>query len=407
MATHEYWQFAFVREEFTGTTKVTSVARACPLIVELSGLPQNSVPNANYPSVQTSGDHLRVYYGFPENPIGYSLTGKVKVLKKRKEFPRAYNDSLAIEVVDVDLLFNGVFLPNRDTYYLALDESFGDNDNEIYYFTVFYEATNSEDETVWIYSPVHSHDRGFRLSSLESSFGQQMFSYFPSGIQMRDKSEGNDTLKKLCLIFGKAFDEIKARLDQFSDKRHLPMDVDASFIPYLDQLLGWPTNYELSESRRRQETLNALTLWRSKGTDEAFKLALQTLTGWEVNLYKGYNYVVTTATADDFLDPNSPPGGWVESTDGVWADQVNSVVFNGTPNLSNPPITFNPGSYENTFRVMYDSDSWVNTFGVLVQLVGELSTGSPLSEELAYAKVVRMLEYLSIYYAKFEVRVPS
>ena len=56
---------------------------------------------------------------------------------------------------------------------------------------------------------------------------------------------------------------------------------------------------------------------------------------------------------------------------------------------------------------MYDSNSWVNTFGVLVQLVGELSTGSALSEELATAKVVRMLEYLSIYYAKFEVRVPS
>lgn len=403
MATHEYWQFAFVAEEFVGTEKSIDVARLCPLKVELSGLPPESTPNPDY-QVETTGDHIRIYYGLPSDPSGYTLTGLVKVLKKLKEFPRAYNDSLATEVVDIDLSGS---LATRDVYFFVVDEEFLVNDNAVYYYTVFYQAIDTEDNTVWVYSPVHSHDRGFRLSSEDSAFGLQMFEYFPQGIKMRDKSEGNDTLYRLCLVFGKAFDEIKARLDQYSEKRHLPSEVDASLIPYIDHLIGWPTNYELSESRRRQETLNALTLWKAKGTTDAFELALQTLTGWQINLYKGYEYILTTATVDDFLDPSNPPSGWVESTDGVWADQVNGMIFNGTVDLSNPPVSFQSGAYDNTFRVMYDSQGWVNTYGVLVQLVAALNTGSPLSEELAYRKVVRMLEYLAVYYANFEVRLPS
>ena len=97
-----------------------------------------------------------------------------------------------------------------------------------------------------------------------SAFGQQMFDYFPRGIRIKDKSEANDTLYRLCQIFGKPLDEIKERLDQFSAKRFDPNEVDAAFIPYIDNLLGWPTNFELSEGRRRYETGDAINVWKAK-----------------------------------------------------------------------------------------------------------------------------------------------
>jgi hypothetical protein len=46
----------------------------------------------------------------------------------------------------------------------------------------------------------------------------------------------------------------------------------------------------------------------------------------------------------------------------------------------------------------------VNTFGVLVTLVEELQA-SALPRDLAYDKITRLLEYLAVHYANFEVQV--
>jgi phage tail-like protein len=408
MATHEYWQFAFVGESYTGTESVPSLGRNVPLRVEVSNLPDGTELIADDNNAHTvSGDHLRVYYAIPllPDPTGYVLTGKLKILRKLKEFPRAHDDSEA-EIVLTEDNTSTISTLTRGEYRLKLDQ-LDDIDStkaDVWYYTIFYEAEDSPTTTTWIYSPLNGHDRGFALKNLSTStFGDQLFRYFPSGLRVVDKKEGNDTLYKLSQIFGRVIDEVSERLDQFSQKRFLPMEVDAAFIPYIDQLLGWPTNFELGELRRRRETLNAISLWKSKGTNNAFELALQELTGWNVELYKGYDYVVTTATVENTLDPNNAPTGWVEQEDGVWANQVNDIVFNGTPDLSGNPPPFTQGSKDNNFRVMFDSTSWVNTYGVLVYMVAELSD-SALPQDLASAKIVRLLDYLAIHYANFEVQ---
>lgn len=399
MATHEYWQFAFVRETGEDTRTVTSLGFSAPLNVELSNLPVGTSPLEDQPSTVVAGDHIRVLYSLPSDPFGFTLTGNVKVLKKTKEFPRGHLDGQAQVVVSEDLIAT-----TRNEYKLHIDHAVSD-ERAIWYYTIFYEATDSQGVTTWIFSPVNGHDRGFALSSSSSSFGQQLFSYFPRGIRVKDKSEADDTLSRLSDIFGRPLDEIKERLSQFSNKRNSPMYVDAAFIPYIDGLLGWPTNFELREVRRRSETEDAVNVWKAKGTNEAFELVLQRLTGWNVELYEGYNYVVTTATSEDALDANTPPTGWVEATDGVWADQVNASPFNGTPDLSNPNLDFQPSSVNTSFRVIHDGSSWTNTFGVLINLTSPLSEGSPLLRNLAQEKIDRLLDYLAIHYANFKVQV--
>jgi len=408
MATHEYWQFAFVREIGDGTKAVPRIGHLSPLKVEMSNLPKDSAPNEEYPNELVTGDHLRVLYSLPSDisvgQLPFTLTGKIRILKKTKEFPRGYQDGTATLVLEEDLSSDLVNV-ERDTYFFHLDHDTS-NSKVVWYYTVFYEVLETAtSNTYWVFSPINGHDRGFALSHADSKFGDQMFKYFPRGIRIRDKSEANDTLYRLCQILGKPLDEIKERLDQFSEKRFDPNTVDASLIPYIDQLLGWPTNFELGELRRRKETNNAIDLWKAKGTNNAFELALQELTGWDVELIEGYNHVITTATADDFLDANNPPNGWDEQVDGVWADQVNQVPFNGTPDLSNPTQVYQEGDRNSPFRIIFNNDNWQNLYGVLVQLVSPLSDGSPLLNKLAQEKIERLLTYLAVHYANFKVQV--
>ena len=399
MATHEYWQFAFVKEIGPGTKAIASLGFSSPLKVEISNLPVGATPNEEQPTLSVTGDHIRVQYARPSDPEGFTLTGNIKLLKKTKEFPRGYADAQATVLVSEDISS----LPLNE-YKLFLDHNVSSS-RSVWYYTIFYEALNVNGLTVWLFSPINGHGRGFALSSDTSAFGQQMFDYFPRGIRIKDKSEANDTLYRICQILGKPLDEVQERLDQFSAKRFNPYDVDAAFIPYIDNLLGWPTNFELTENRRRSETADAINIWKTKGTNNAFELVLQRITGWDVELHEGYNHVVTTATAEDALDPNTAPVGWVESTDGVWADQVNASPFKGTPDLSNPNHGYLPGSPNNPFRVIHDSSTWLNLFGVLVHLTSPLSDGSPLLRNLAQEKIERLLDYLAIHYANFSIQV--
>jgi len=399
MATHEYWQFAFVREIGDGTIAVPRLGFNAPLKVEESNLTVGAIPEEDQPNVVVNGDHIRVNYAFPTSPQGYTLTGNTKILKKPKEFPRSFADSQASVVLDQDL--SGLTL---NEYQLLLDHDVS-KERTVWYYTVFYEAISDQGVTSWLFSPINGHDRAFPLSSGSSSLGQQMFDYFPRGIRIKDKSEGSDTLYRLCQILGKPLDEVKERINQYKGKRFDINEVDAAFIPYIDNILGWPTNFELKESRRRSETADAVNVWKSKGTNDAFELVLQRITGWDVELVSGYDYVITTATAEDALDPNTPPSDWDEQVDGVWADQVNASPFNGTPDLSNPNHGYTPGSSSSPFRVIHDGSTWLNIFGVLINLSSPLSNGSPLLRDLAKEKIERLLDYLAIHYANFSVQV--
>lgn len=403
MSTHEYWQFAFVKELGADVDVAVLLGYRAPLRVELSSLPTGSVHEVETPTEVVSGDHIRVYYSIPSDVDGYTLTGNVKILRKTKEFPRSHNDSSAVVVVNEDYTATIGTLA-RDEYYYYVDHDTS-GAKSVWYYTSFYEATDVDQNTVWLLSPVYSHDRGFALTADTTEHGERLFNYFPQGIRMKDKSEAEDTLYRLSKIMGKAFDEIKERLDQFRDKRHIPLEVDAALIPYIDGLLGWPTNFELSELKRRKETANAVETWKSKGTTNSFETALQTLTGWDVELHRGWRHVITTATADDVLDPNTPPVGWVEATDGVWADYVTDIPFNGTVDFSDLSKNFTVGSHEFDFKVINDGGSWLNLYGVLIRLLNPSAGVDALEEQLAKDKIVRLLDYLAIHYANFTVEV--
>jgi hypothetical protein len=405
MATHESWQFAFVREIPTGTYTDPQIGMGSPLRVEESNLPVGSIPQEDQPTEIVAGDHIRVYYSIPEDTIRYALTGKVKILKKTKEFPRGYNDSLAVEVLNEDFSTTLGSI-TRDTYTLVLDE-IQNTVKQKWYYTVFYEGKNQQGDFVWAFSPINGHGRALFLSSGASLYGDQLFDYMPTGIKRIDNSSGGDALSNFLHIIGKAFDELGVHTEEFKKNRYLPETVDAAFIPYIDQLLGWPTNFELSEVRRRYETKNATSVWKAKGGVDALEFVLQDITGWDVSFYQGLDYILTTTLPNEVLDPNSPPAGWDQNTDGVWADQVNAIPFNGSVDLTTPGEVIITGSIHDNYRVISDLslETWKNPFGVLVRLVAPTASETPLFNFLAKDKVHRLLGFLGIHYANFKIQL--
>jgi len=401
MATHEQWQFSFVKEKGSDVINVPALGAKIPLIVEQSALNNGAILDPNQPTTGVTGEHNRVRYGFPSNPVGFTLTGNVKLLKKKKEFPRSAADSTA------DVVFSTTLSGDRDVYLDYVDHEASGKQN-VWYYTVFYELTRTVDDTnVWAYSSIHGHDRAFVLKNGESTYGNRLFNYLPVGIRLLDESEGDDTISKIDQIMGKALDEFKQHLDHFSANMFDIANVDAHLLPYIDQMLGWPTNFELRELRRRKETANAITLWKKKSTALNVEFAAQTLTGWDTELVEGHNYVLSTYGGEDVHDPNTPPTGWVESTDGVWADIVNAMPFNGTVNLADPGSVRIQGRSTDNYRVIAENElhGWRNPYGVLVQLISQISDEDPLISDLAKNKLRRLISYLLIHYANAHIQV--
>ncbi len=395
MATHESWQFAFVKETGDGVGTIINLGSKSPLFVEYSNLVVNSVPSAIEPNEVVSGDHIRVYWAMPSNTPTHNLTGLVKILRKPKEFPRSILDNQAETIINVDFSTT-IGTLERDSYYLHIDHV---ESNQILYYTVFYQVTDIQTSKVsWVFSSINGHDRAMKLDSGESAFGNQMYGYMPVGVKQQDREYANLTLHKFFQILGKPFDEIKERLDHFKNTRHKPDLVDASLLPYIDHFIGWPTNFELRETRRRDETANALDVWRNKSVGDALELVLQTLTGWDVEIVESRNYYVTTATAEDAVDLNNAPTGWDNNGDeGSWSEQMDDIPFNGTVSF---PHFILQGGVRDTHRVISDfrESGWKNPFDFLLQLKVNSQAQRPLLSSLATQKIKRLLPYLKIFY---------
>ena len=425
MATHEYWQFLNVQERPDDHITTLKLVENSPLSVISSQLPVGTdVFSENSPSTKQAHPDFTVVTGphnivrfqsivssgfssnksFTELPDGFdSYVYYFKALvRKQKEFPRDLQDPSA------EVLISSITQNVLSTTLTYVDNFEDDQVGQTWYYTVFYESaafiyspTYVQQYNV-IYSPLHSHDRAIVLSPNQSTSGLKLYNYFPGRVQRIDQEEQSNLLKGLMDLLGRPLDEISLRTDKYFSDMYSPSEVDAALIPYIDQLLGFPTNFELGEVKRRRETENAVALWKSKGTKNALEGALQQITGWNVELYDGYDHVLRVHdTTEDPLDPNNAPSGWDTATDGVWADLVNALPSNTTVDLSNP-VTLDGDIFDNV-RVITDFSSWKNPYGVLIRVSSPSATA--LSQGLMEEKIDRLAEYLMVSYAIPVVKV--
>lgn len=423
------WQAHHVAKFGPNTLRFNNLFVNAPFRVFSGNAPIGANVGTTASPLEVEGPYVKIRLSFPrdiEDPE-FTFTGKIRVYRRTRAFSRDHLD-VSDPAEDTDkatlvaaLDFSSELLGfDRDSYSPALDR-IDHPDGEpgiIWYYTAFYEYEDADKNLWWAFDPGHSHSRAmtyrqnFRPDGENySPMGDRLFNYQPRRFRELDHSEGDDTLYRLMQSIGRVFDAMGEDLEHVRDTRADIENVDFSRIPYIDWLLAWPTNYELPEDARRVETAQAVNLWKAKGTFASLELALQTITGWDVRVVEGWPWVLNTATNSPELDPDNPPDGWDEETDGVWADLVGSRPVSATVNADDIRVGSRLGTVNdvNTYTVSTEQVSstgigyrWQNPNGVLVLLTSarEEPIGLP---EVIVRKVHRMAPLFAAHYAAFSV----
>lgn len=464
------WQFRFVSEFGSTTGRSSALGADVPLLVTRGNIPIGS--NAGTPAdpLSVTRPYLLVQWGLPADVPGFALTGRVTIVRRSRGFSRDYADVSAgrVRVVasynltaEIGTIERGVYFGDR----ARLDDRLGDG-GDVWYYTIFYEC-NTVAGTQWCFSPTYSFARNWAYKNVldtagkpRSRYGDRLFAGLPRGIKILDFKEANDATYRLLQAVGRIFDQVDEELDQKLRTFYNVEEVDAAFLPYIDWLLGWPTNYELSEIKRRVETLNVTTLWKAKGTVAALELVLQTVTGWDIETVEGWKWVkYSYDTRYPALEAASPPsdwGTWAVSTayethqviehggatydarldhtssaadepgvgaawetywellsSSVWADLVAGVPLNQSYDSTNPAQGRRRGTQSDTLCYSFSNEEvvetgvgwwWQNPNGLLIIMTEVPGVSQALSETLL-RKVQRITPLFLAHYTAFAVMI--
>lgn len=409
MSKNSDWQFHFVVQVGDTTEKVNVLGANAPLRVTRENLPVGSVVGPAFQPSTVQGPYLKVEFGVPKDvsPV-FAYGGRIKILKKTREYCHDVTDSSA------SIVFDGPdvgALGYNDSRYL-LDQDIGDP-GTTWYYTIFYENTVSGK---WAFSPAHGFVRNWAYQNRvgengepESKYADVLYEYLPPVDRKLDWREANEDLKRLTHIFGRIFDMAWEDIEQTRKRVYDPDNTDAANIPYIDQFLGWPTNFELSSQYRRRETKQAVELWKKKGSIPSLEFALQALTGWAVTVTEGYPWVLRTHDGAEPVDKNNPPAGWNALTDGVWADVVNSIPKSGTFDPNDPSMVTsirntNDGKTFTFSNQIVSSNGvgwpWQNTNGLYIELHPVPDQGVSLPE-VVIQKMAKMAPLFVGHYATY------
>ena len=421
----EAWQFANVAE-WQNAARLPNLGEAVPLRVQRRNAPLGADVGTPLNPLVVTAPYLKIVYGLPADPPEGPLTGKVRVLRRDLEFSRNPLDDVAgdaVVIVDVDHVAELGSLPRDEELpdHAVLDQDLG-QPGKVWYYTVFYEVDVGGTDT-WAFSSEYGHARNWPLDQLvdetgdpKSRLGEWAYAELPRRWRSLDEQHGF-AVRRILHAFGRTFDEVSERTTQRQAHAYNVSEMDAQYIPYVDWLMAWPTNFEVSENIRRKETEQASLLWKSKGTRAALELALQTTTRWDVSVVEGADWVLYAPAfdRDAYLDPLAPPSGWNEPTDGVWADLVNALPFNGAPDFSTVAANAFSGTPSDPWCRCLDTSvvsefgvgwRWQNPNGLLIVLEEIPGVSGPLSEALL-RRVRTIAPLFAAHFATFEIMIEA
>lgn len=393
--------------------QMDTLGSAVPLLVDKGLVPiGGNAGTVAYPLMvlgpndddQLTGSYLSVQVGIPADIPGYFEFGESFIILRRMgEYPRSLTE-LSAGLAELVTAQYGV---DPDPTVVARDEylpqfsvlSQVSVENTVWYFTVFYKNNLTNRYT---FSPEHGHARDWGYPNPDESFhGELLFSYLARKHQSLD-AENADTAYRICKAIGRLFDSIKAEIGFEYTTRYDPYHVDAARLPYLDWLLGWPTNFDLPCNVRRSETAHAAEILQRKGAVNALRYTLRIITGWDVEIYEGWRWVLNTIE-DDELDPLIPPTGWDATVDGDWAAIVGQYLqLQVTYDSTNPDMEVGAGTYDDVVCYTPSTDSWQNDDVVLIVLK-QIWGVSGILPDAVVTKVERMVDFLLPHFMRAEV----
>lgn len=419
------WQFSKVRT--TEIADIVEIGNQIPLLIEETNLPlgttihrvavRQSIINvggqisfvlakAIEDSPQITTDCLIVKVGIPLDTDQFTFTGDIAILSSEIEYPRAY------DLNRYKLEFEGYvnsYSTYRDEYItqIILPSTSG----IVKYITLLYKVNlvGVQGDPFYIYSQVNCLNSGVAnklYNPLESKLGLKLFNRLPAYLKKEDEKNGNAT-KKLLNILGRTLDDVETKVNQIKNTYDVD-NVNADKIPYIDNLLGWETNFELNEQIRRFETKNVIDVYKTKSTTRSIELILQEILGWNVEIQEGYPYVFSLNQKPYEL--LAKPDDWNDATDGDWdqllANSPLSVTYNTDMGIVDIGSTFSPIAILPSFSDNKDntSNNFQNLNGVLIKLYPLPNRRVKLGRDLL-DKLNVLLPQLLVHYADYFISV--
>jgi hypothetical protein len=416
------WQFAFV-SDVVGIDQVSTLASGFGLYAERRNLPPNTIisrdsdfliPFSQPTALTVLGPYIQIRYTIPSNISGsFTWDGRVRIYRKSRSFMRKIADPAATLFLDVDYSGEAYYasIP-RDSYepiFVELDQNIGQT-GDIWYYTIMYGNSITGN---FSFNQEECFARNWALvNNATSKHGDFMYSLLARRVQHKDATDTSSTTYRVFQILGRAIDQMEEEILQVLDKNYDIENIDASMLPYIDDLIGWMTNFDLDEEARRVETSNVFELWREKGTANALEFIIQLITGWDVEIFDGWKKTFYNSPRLDY-DSGTPPAGWNPPTDGVWADLVNAY---------NVPVTFDPSRVDHLQGVGTELDGrsytvsneemgagglgwpWQNPNGILIRLT-EVPGAEVGLTGVVLKKVVRLAPLFIAHYVTYLIAV--
>lgn len=419
------WQFSKVRT--TEIADIPEIGNQIPLLLEETTLPLGTtiprievvmtlvnvggqisfkIDKAIADNPQISSDCLLLNVGIPQNTDTFTFTGNIAILSSEIEYPRAY------DLNRYKLEFEGYVNSQqvyRDEYTTKLIVPSTNGITK--YFTLLYEVNlvGVQSDPFYIYSQINCLNSGVAnklYEPLESKLSLNLFNRLPAYLKKEDEKNGNAT-KKLLNILGRTLDDQQTKINQLKNT-YDPNKVNADKLPYIDNLLGWETNFELSEQIRRFETKTVIDLYKSKSTTRSIELILQEILGWNVEIQEGYPFVFSLNQKPYEL--LAKPDDWNDSTDGNWLELTGnspmSITYSMDMGEINIGSTFSPIAILPSFSNAKDtsSNNFQNLNGVLVKLYPLPNRRVKLGRDLL-DKLNILLPQLLVHYADYFISI--
>lgn len=381
MTMDNLWQFRFVDSFGDLGRRLDTLGKENPIVVESYSYPDKTI-SALEGNVSLGDPCAIVRFNVPATNA-VTLTGRTRILCSSVKFvrdPEELNTSLR-DITDKEFNLDPA---DTDTQYTTVVTSPA---STMVYVSICFEA----DSGIWYFSPQYLMGRTLIRRPI-GMWGDRLFASMPVYQQAQDDNN-EDTLLRIFKLFGSSLDDAYSRISRPYSAYDYER-IDAAVLPFIDRLIGWPTNFELPEDLRRRETGSAVDLWKAKGSSRALELVMQRTIGWDVEIFEGWRHVARTA-----YRTLERPADWIEGEidldsqlpadqqpTGIWDDLSANQLMTWS---ARDGVPFN--SVSSTILVLPSPDNdWKNTNGVLIRLYPSPTAKTTLTR-LAIAKAKNLI----------------
>jgi len=225
---------------------------------------------------KSEGYTIRIEWSVPLVSDAPTWTRRIKILRKKGEWPQSYDDSGASIVID------DVYPAIAEDYFI---DQTGLEAGVIYYYALFAERNDGN----WISDKIANRDSAYPYDRW--GFVEYMYDSLPRGYRSEDVDVQH--LYQFLSVIGAIFDNSKTDIENLLTLFSID-EVHDDLIYLMDRKVGWPTWHDANGLKRREDAAEAVDFYKIKGRAAAYDQLLSGISSWDLTVVEGWKYVLFT-----------------------------------------------------------------------------------------------------------------